>query len=75
MFHVARISQMGVYICIFKRTTNALGYINVILLHGDHQRVSANHVTNPQGLIYLYSCSRYPEYGHINGRDISVIIL
>jgi len=28
----------------FKRSTNTLGYMNVVLLHGNHKHVSTTHV-------------------------------
>jgi hypothetical protein len=42
MFHVACINHM--YNFLLGKTTNALGHVNVILLHGNHRHVSVTHV-------------------------------
>jgi hypothetical protein len=54
--------------------TNALGFMNVIVLHNNHRPVSANHVAILSVMrlwsdfdmlqLHLYSCTHCPEDGH-----------
>jgi len=36
--------QKGICIEVFKKATNALGHMNIVLLHSNHQHVLATHV-------------------------------
>ena len=55
-------NRRGICIKVFKKATNALGHMNVILLHTNHQHVLATHVAilsvTKQEYKYNYNVSK-----------------